>query len=131
MTRCSLAAIALMLAAVVASPALGEPSDPRQAAKLRWQADYQQVLQQLATANADYEAARRVYNKNKQNRHKRGEARREINEKLRNAQIAKAKAEAELREFPEVARRSGIPPGWLREVEESAPPAQRTGDSGS
>ena len=46
-----------------------------------------------------------------------GVARSEWTRRRRNAQAALEAAERELEAFPEEARRAGVPPGWLREVD--------------
>ena len=97
--------------------------------KHEWQGRYRALLAAAAEANARYSGAKARYSKNRQRNTERGKARDEINSELRDAQIAKAKADAELADFPDLARRAGVEPGWLREVED-APAAQLEGAAG-
>lgn len=110
-------ALALGLLTTIATPALAELPDSEKAG---WQQRYRDLLDSVSAAGSRYELAKASYSKNRQINRKRGEARAEINDELRESQIELATARAELADFPELARRAGVPPGWLREVEDSA-----------
>jgi hypothetical protein len=112
-----LSVLALGLATTVATPALAELPD---SGKAEWQARYRSLLDSVSEAASRYEAAKAVYSKNRQINRKRGDARFDINTELSEAQIELADARVALEDFPEEARRAGVPPGWLREVEDAA-----------
>ena len=99
----------------VAPSALADVPDSE---KPEWQQRYRDLLDTASEAASRYEVANAIYTKNRQINRKRGEARQSINTELQEAQIGLAEARAALQEFPEEARRAGVPPGWLREVEE-------------
>lgn len=123
MKRLGIAALAIVVL-LVAAPIGAQPDESE---KADWQDRYRTLIENAALASVRYDAAKRAYSKNRQRNVKRGDKRKEINLTVHDAEIAKAKADEELAEFPELARRAGVPPGWLREVEDSTPPAQITG----
>jgi len=108
--------LALALATVVATPALAELPDGD---KAEWQQRYRDLIESVSAAASRHEAAKAAYTKNRQINRKRGEARDKINVELQESEVALAKARADLRDFPDLAHRAGVPPGWLREVEDS------------
>jgi hypothetical protein len=112
-----LSVLALGLATTVATPALAEVPD---SAKAEWQARYRSLLDSVSEAASRYQAAKAIYTKNRQINRKRGDARFDINTELSEAQIELADARAALEDFPDEAHRAGVPPGWLREVEDTA-----------
>ncbi len=143
---CALAALAALAWSLAPAPVWAQAATASEAAdrdeqplpdlagpeaKAEWQGRYRALIDQVSGAVTRYEIARARYSKNRQRNTARGQARREINEQLREAEIERTEAEAELAKFPEIARRAGVPPGWLREVEDSGPPAQVAEAAGS
>lgn len=143
---CALAALATLAWSLAPAPVWAQTATPSEAAdrdeqpladvagpeaKAAWQGRYRTLIDQVAGALTRYEIARARYSKNRQRNTARGQARKQINDQLRQAEIERADAEAELAEFPEIARRAGVPPGWLREVEDSAPATQVVEATGS
>lgn len=117
-------ALALGLVTTLATPA---PAGLPDSEKAEWQQRYRDLLESVSAAASRYEAARVAYSMNRLNNLRLGEARAEINEEFREAQIELATAQAELADFPELARRAGVLPGWLREVDDSAGAASADG----
>jgi DNA-nicking Smr family endonuclease len=112
-----LPALALGLATTVAAPALADLPDSEKAA---WQTRYRNLLEAESAAASRYEVAKATYSRNQKRNRRRGEARASINDELAMAQIELGQARAALDDFPAEAHRAGVPPGWLREVEDAA-----------
>lgn len=108
--------------ALAMSFAIGVRSGPAAAGqeavlKQDWQNRYTTVLARETSAEARVEASHKVMRKARQRDRFKGEHRTEILTELEAAQEDLAQARKLISEFPDAARRAGIPPGWLREVE--------------
>jgi hypothetical protein len=112
--QCALAAASLLgLAVGVASAEVDDA-----AKKEYWQKRYAQILVRAAGAERQLAMSRVAYRESRQRDRPRGEARQQLVVALQEAETEYEAASKLLAEFPEDARRAGIPPGWLREVEE-------------
>jgi hypothetical protein len=101
--------------AVDISPAAADDDSQR---KIDWQHQYSRVLAGAAKAEARIEASRKALRKARQRDRLKGEHRTKILAELEAAEQEAETARVLLEKFPESARRAGIPPGWLREVED-------------
>jgi hypothetical protein len=120
-------ALALLVALGLGAPLAGGPLLPAPAraqdtgssdeVRAEWQERYRDLIEQERRASERLEAARTAYADGRQRKRLRGERKLEVMEELDNAEADHQKARDELEAFPEEARRAGIPPGWLREVE--------------
>ena len=97
------------------SPAAADDDSQR---KIDWQHQYSSVLAGAAKAEARIEASRKALRKARQRDRLKGEHRTKILAELEAAEQEAETARVLLEKFPESARRAGIPPGWLREVED-------------
>ena len=101
--------------AIGISPAAADDDSQR---KIDWQHQYSRVLAGAAKAEARIEASRKALRKARQRDRLKGEHRTKILAELEAAEQEAETARVLLEKFPESARRAGIPPGWLREVED-------------
>ncbi len=110
------------LLAVVAglTVALGQAvaDDDEQRRKKDWQQRYEQVLSRVKAAEARIATSRLAIRKARQRDRLKGQHRTEIMTELNSAEEELATARQLLEELPEAARQAGVPPGWLREIEE-------------
>ncbi len=79
-----------------------------------WQERLRQVLVEVEEARGREELAVDHVVKQHHRRKPRGVARQALLHELEAAGAARVEAEQELENFYEVARRAGVPPGWLR-----------------
>jgi hypothetical protein len=79
-----------------------------------WQERLRQALVEVEEARAREELAVEHVAKLRHRRKPRGEARQALRAELEAARASRTAAEQELEDFYEVARRAGVPPGWLR-----------------
>jgi hypothetical protein len=79
-----------------------------------WQEHLRKSLVEVEEARAREDLAVEHVAKLRHRRKPRGEARQALLTELDAARAARAVAEQELEDFYEVARRAGVPPGWLR-----------------
>jgi chromosome segregation ATPase len=84
-------------------------------AEAYWRAQARELRAQRDAARQRYEAAHTTYKKMRQKNYPTGEARAKITTEYQDAEAALAKAEQEIEELPERARRAGAAPGWIRE----------------
>ncbi len=101
--------------AICVSSASAEDETQR---KQDWQHQYSTVIAGAANAEARVEASRKALRKARQRDRLKGDHRTKVLAELDEAEREVEKARALLDKFPESARRAGIPPGWLREVED-------------
>jgi peptidoglycan hydrolase CwlO-like protein len=85
--------------------------------KVYWQKRYAMVLSRKAAAESRIEASQKIIRKLRQRDRNQGEERSEATAELESAQKDLAAVDKLLAEFPDTARQAGVPPGWLREVE--------------
>jgi hypothetical protein len=100
--------------ATFAQPASAEASED---SKSYWQSRYRELRAQASTASTDLTQAKRDYNKAKQRGGLRGDYKREIMERIQDAETRLEDADAALAALPDEARASGVPPGWFREID--------------
>ena len=111
--------LALATGFAIASSPAGASADAEEAdRKSYWQSRYSRVLTRASMAEARLETSRKALRKARQRDRFRGARRSEILSDLEEAEKEFAEANSVLVKFPESARRAGIPPGWLREVED-------------
>lgn len=101
--------------AICVSSASAEDETQR---KQDWQHQYSTVIAGAAKAEARVETSRKALRKARQRDRLKGDHRVKVLAELEEAEREVEKARALLDKFPESARRAGIPPGWLREVED-------------
>ncbi len=89
------------------------------AKKEYWQRKYAQIMSRASGAELRVEASRAAYREARQRDRPRGAERQKLVIELESAEAEYQTASKLLADFPEKARRAGVPPGWLREVEES------------
>jgi len=128
-------ALALLLAALgwAGSAPAGIPSAHTQVAtpadREAWVQSIRNAREDLASARARYEGARKAYSKMKHHRRARGDRKEALVQERDEAAEALAQAERRLEQLLESARRAGVPPGWVREaMEPTSDPADQAGD---
>ncbi|MDP6980109.1 MAG: hypothetical protein QF570_16150 [Myxococcota bacterium] len=101
------------------SGAAAEVAAKNQAAlKATWQRRYDQALARIASAEARIAASKKTIRKLRQRDRYQGADRTAVETEIASATRDLEAARKQVAEFPDAARRAGIPPGWLREVEE-------------
>ncbi len=99
--------------------AAGSTSAGSEGAEKRvWQERYSSLISGVAHAEQRVEASRAAYSKAKQRNRLKGDLKLEILQEIQDAEAQLARLKKELAEFPDEAHRAGVPPGWLREVED-------------
>jgi len=101
-----------------AAAEIAERTERQAELKETWQRRYDEALGRVASANARIEKSERTIRKLRQRDRYKGPERAEVDSEMASAQSDLEDARREVAEFPDVARQAGIPPGWLREVEE-------------
>jgi hypothetical protein len=86
--------------------------------KRTWQVKYQAVVARKNTAQRRVDVSETLLREARQRDRLKGQHRVEVFSELDAARQELAASEKALTEFPENARRAGVPPGWLREFEE-------------
>jgi hypothetical protein len=86
--------------------------------KARFQERYAELIQSVASAEVRVSKSGAAYTKARQRNRLKGEYRELIMTEMEAAEAELARLQKELVAFPEDARRAGVPPGWLREVED-------------
>ena len=108
---------AALAATLVATSSFAADLDEA-ARKDYWQKRYEMVLNQSSAAETRLAAAERALRKARHRDRLKGQARIDINLELDAARKEAEAARKLLAQFPEAARRAGVLPGWLREVED-------------
>ena len=85
--------------------------------KTYWQKRYVRMLTRKAEAELRVEENQKVIREARQRDRLKGEHRVEIMTEQESAEKELAEVTKLLAEFPDTARKAGIPPGWLREVD--------------
>lgn len=111
-----LAAVVLVPAEATAQPAPAKQGEEDRAKKA-WQDRYRDAFARERAARVELEAARTAYTKGRNRQRLRGDKRAQAVERIRVAEVELAEATRDLEVVPEEARRAGVPPGWLRDVE--------------
>lgn len=124
------AALIAVVAAALALPALTwaadePPSDEAsyQARKEMWQGQFRAAREAVAAARRRHREARDAYTQMRHRRRERGEEKQKILEELTASEVALEESEKALEALFERARRSGVPPGWMRMERDDAPAA--------
>ncbi len=111
------------IAVVVFAPGevRAEPTAARMTAeerfKFEWQQRYRLAIARERTARVEYEQANLSWKRGMRRHRLRGDRRVRARERLQDAEAQFQAAMTDLESIPEDARRAGVPPGWLREVE--------------
>lgn len=119
-----LSLLPLLLALALAAPAgFAQPLDDTD--RERWQSRLRGLASELDAARARVEAAEVAYKKMRHRNRARGEAKVAILAEVEESKLALEEAKQALEQFHQAARKSGVPPGWLRlrDREEEAPAA--------
>ena len=93
-------------------------TDQYEQTKINFQTEYGNALTKLAQAKARFTASEKALRKARQRDRLKGESRTAIYAEIEAAKVELETAENNAARIPESARRAGVPPGWLREVEE-------------
>ena len=93
-------------------------TDQYEQTKINFQTEYGNALTNLAQAKARFTASEKALRKARQRDRLKGESRTAIYAEIEAAKVELETAKNNAARIPEIARRAGIPPGWLREVEE-------------
>jgi predicted ribosome quality control (RQC) complex YloA/Tae2 family protein len=93
-------------------------TDRYEQTKINFQTEYSNALTKLAQAKARMTASEKALRKARQRNRLKGESRTAIYAEIEAAKDELETAENNAAQIPESARRAGVPPGWLREVEE-------------
>ncbi|MCG8588153.1 MAG: hypothetical protein MJE66_02600 [Proteobacteria bacterium] len=109
-----LAGVAAVLVLGLAGPTAAQNEEVE---KARWQELYRALWEAVDEAEAKIAATQEKYRDGRQKRRLRGEEKALLLEEMKAARAERTKAREELERFPEDARRAGVPPGWLREVD--------------
>jgi uncharacterized protein (DUF3084 family) len=88
-----------------------------------WVDMIRQASDELGAARARYEKAREDYSRMRSRRKARGAGKEAVMQARDQAALDLAEAERRLKELLESARRSGVPPGWVREALDPPPAA--------
>lgn len=124
MSRTAVTALVVVALFVPLVMQAGESSEPTDLSpKQMWQQRLREARQAVAEARARYETASRDYKRMRHGHRGRGEPRAEARAEIEAARKELEAAEQRLEALPEEARRAGVPPGWLREVEDEDEPA--------
>lgn len=108
------AALSLALVLLLAPLAASAWDDEDAAQREQWQQRVIQARAKVRSARERLATAEARYSRMRSREKTRGEAKEAIEQELEEARRALAAAEQELEALPEVARRAGVPPGWLR-----------------
>lgn len=87
-------------------------------AKAYWQERYIELLDGVASAQRDLSEGKGAYAKAKQRNRLQGAYKTEIMDAIADAETRLARWQRELDSFPDEAHRAGVPPGWLREIDD-------------
>ena len=115
---CLIGCALLLPSLLVATAAAQEPPSFTDLERRVWQQRYRGLLQQIEQAQLDLDTARGAYNKRRQRERLRGEHRKQAVAAIEEAETRLRDAQQGLDELPDEARKAGIPPGWLRAVED-------------
>lgn len=111
------------IAVVVFAPGelRAEPTPARiraeERSKFEWQQRYRLAIARERSARVEYERASMAWKRGMRRHRLRGDRRVKARERLQDAEAQLHAAASDLESIPEDARRAGVPPGWLREVE--------------
>lgn len=86
--------------------------------KREWQQRYTELIVEVQTLEQRVVLGEAAYSRNKTRHRLSGERKIEIIADLNEAKAQLVDAKQRLEAFPDEARRAGVPPGWLREVDE-------------
>ena len=115
------ALVGLLLLAGLPCPSWAAvPDDSR---RQQWITKFTQAYRDVAEAQVRHEKAIEAFTRAKHRNRARGERRAELEREIAEAEAALAKAQERMRNLSEVARRAGVPPGWIRAARDSVPAA--------
>jgi len=121
----SVLALALTSPGSVAASAGADDDASIGETKAEWQGEYRRLLSDKALLQRNLEAARASYSKSRRRNYPRGAAREQFLIEADTAEKELVKVEAEIKKLKSDARREGILPGWLYEVEQGPLDAPR------
>jgi hypothetical protein len=101
---------------LLATPAFAEEEMDEQQKKTFWQDKYRRLLTETETVRARLESNRTSYSKGRQRGRLRGGSGTYLTDLIASDEAKLAALEQELADFPDTARRAGIPPGWFRDL---------------
>ena len=125
-TRCAAWLVALLLA--VALPMVAGSFDDQDAERAQWQTQLREALDAVAAAEQRYAVAENAYGKSRHRRNERGGSKTTIVEERDAAKAALPEARRAVADVYDAARHAGVPPGWLRDVQNSVPARQAPAD---
>ncbi len=100
------------------SAAAKDAAKTEAALKQTWQHRYDEALARIAHAEARIVQSKKAMRKLRQRDRYQGQDREALETEMASATRDLKAARREVAEIPDAARQAGIPPGWLREVEE-------------
>lgn len=112
---------ALAVALVVVTVPVGATDDDPK--RQQWVQRYQDVRTKHAKLEQDLAQARIDYSRGRSSRHLRGEGKAGLLVEIGRLEQELEKADQQLRDFPDEARRDGALPGWFRDLEAPKPAA--------
>ena len=107
--------LSFALSLLLGFPASAEVSESQ---KGEWQSRYAELITNARNSEQRVHESNTAYNKAKQRGRLRGNYKVTIMENIKSSEEDFARDQAALDAFPEEARQAGVPPGWLREVED-------------
>jgi len=109
-----------LLLSLALSILLGFPAsaDVPESQKGEWQKRYADLITSARDSEQRVHESNAAYNKAKQRGRLRGAYKVTIMENIQTAEADHSRDQQALDAFPEEARQAGVPPGWLREVED-------------
>jgi hypothetical protein len=113
LTLCMLAGPALL----ISWPLEARAEASEAARKAEWQQRYRSLVRSVEQLRTELEENRAAYSKAKQRDRLQGSRREQLVEQIASNEKRLAELETELAAFPDEARRAGVPPGWLRDIE--------------
>ena len=119
MKRCVRLALLLALCGPTVALPAGSALPPVSAPQVDrdfWQKQIEEAREELALARARHEAALATYRAIRHRRRTRGPRKRAALKERGEAEAALVEAERHLEELLELARRAGVPPGWIRDA---------------
>ncbi len=117
--------------ALLVSSFPGAAADDDDGKRKAWVAQYQDLQVRHARLQRELEQVRSDYSRGCSTKRLSGEGKTGVIKEIARLEDELAKADQELRDFPDTARRAGAFPGWFRDLEEPAPAAAQSDRSRS
>jgi len=119
------AVVALLLVIGAATAAYAVETYAEKEKREHWQQTIAKAREHLATAEQQLKDSQHAYNVMRHRRSMRGDEKKEVLDAQESAKLELERARQELDAAMAAARRDGAPPGWFRERQAPASPADR------